>query len=184
MSPQPVRLDILRHFAFCPRCGRALPQPAPAPNYIECPACAFRCYFNPAAAVAAFVERSDGRVLFIRRALDPARGRLAPPGGFVDAGETAEAAVRREIREEVGIEVGSVEFLCSHSNQYLYREITYAVLDLFFVARMLTGDGAVDHGEVQSMTWLDPLGVDPTEMAFPSMQAALVRLQERLGSER
>lgn len=176
-------MDILRHFAHCPRCAAALPQPAPAPNFIECPACGFRCYFNPGAAVAAFVLRADGKALFIRRAKDPARGRLAPPGGFVDAGESAEDAVRREIREEVGLAIDAPEFLCSHPNQYLYREVTYTVLDFFFAAHACGTEGKIDRGEVESLLWLDPLAVNPDDMAFPSMRVALMRLQERLRGE-
>lgn len=178
-----MNMDILRHFEHCPKCTRPMPSPPPAPNYIECPDCSFRCYFNPGSAVACFLTRTDGKVLFIRRAKDPARGRLAPPGGFVDAWETAEHAVAREVREEVGLQIGPPEFLCSQANAYPYRGITYTVLDLFFTAPVLSENGIVDVDEVQSVLWLDPLSVEPEAMAFESMTAALKVLQSRLSNQ-
>lgn len=179
-----MTMDILRHFAHCPKCAKNLPAPPPAPNRIDCPHCGFCCYFNPGAAVACFVTRADGKVLFIRRAKEPELGRLAPPGGFVDAGETAEQAVVREIREEVGLQLGPLEFLCSQPNDYLYKDILYTVLDLFFVAPMTGSVGGVDVEEVQSVLWLDPLSVDPKAMAFQSMTDALIALQSRVSEER
>jgi mutator protein MutT len=47
----------------------------------------------------------EGRVLLIRRGKEPLRGRWVVPGGTVELGETLEAAVVREVREETGIEV-------------------------------------------------------------------------------
>ncbi len=59
---------------------------------------------RPMVGVGAVVWR-DGAVLLERRGQPPARGSWALPGGLVDVGETLEEAVRREVREECGIEV-------------------------------------------------------------------------------
>ncbi len=158
-------------FRHCPRCG--VKQDALLRGAFTCTACGFTIYFNAAIATAAFVRREDGRVLFIRRAKEPARGKLAPPGGFVDIGETAEEAVRREMREEVGLELSEVTFLCSRPNEYHYKDVTYPVLDLFFTARVVAPDSARALDDVESFAWLEPEKVSPDEMAFPSMREAL-----------
>ena len=159
-------------FRFCPHCGvtRAAASGEPA---LHCAGCGFTYYFNPTVAVGAILLRADDHALFIRRAKEPAKGRLAVPGGFVDIGETAETALRREIREEVNLEVGALEFLCSHTNDYHYRDVTYPVLDFFFIARALAATEAAALDGVESLCWLEPARVDLDEIAFPSIRAAV-----------
>lgn len=166
-------------FEHCPRCGAVRPRPWDD-KVFECRACQFRYFFSASIAVAVFVRRGDGRVLMIRRAREPGKGRWAPPGGFVDIGETAERAAAREIREEVGLELEALEYLCSQVNHYPYAGLTYPVLDLFFTAQAIHPDRAAALDDVTGFSWLDPRLVDPAEMAFPSMQAALAFWQGRL----
>ena len=158
-------------FRFCPRCG-AGPHEPPASNAFSCPSCRFRYFFNPAVSAAVFVRRADGRVLLIRRAKDPGKGRLAPPGGFIDHWETAETAAAREICEEVGLEIRCIRFLCSQPNAYHYGEVTYPVLDLFFTAWATEGAEARVIEEVESLEWVEPTSVVSEDLAFPSMREA------------
>ena len=167
----------LSHFAHCPRCGAR--QPADASRESDapfrCDSCGFTLYFNAASAVAAIIVRPDGKALFIRRAKDPAKGRLGMPGGFVDAGESAEAALAREVREEVGLEVAGLRYLSSHPNLYAYAGVTYTTVDLFYTASVMHPERAVALDAVESLVWADPLTVDLGEIAFDSMREALNR---------
>lgn len=167
-------------FRYCPGCSRALPERDTEVLFIDCSFCGFRYYFNPAAAVAAFARRADGQVLMIRRAREPSIGRLAPPGGFVDPGETYEAAVRREFREEVGIEPSGLRYLCSQPNRYAYRNLVYPVLDLYFVARLDGPTGIVDSAEVSAVCWLTPCDVSPADLAFDSTRKAYEQFLDTL----
>ena len=162
-------------FKFCPRCGVARASVSQDTAPFRCEACGFLYFFNPAVAVAALILRDDGKALFIRRAKDPARGRLALVGGFVDAGESAEQALRREVREEVQLELDQLQFLTSHPNDYHYEDTTYPVVDFIFVARTPDHDRAIALDGVASFAWLDPHAVDLEELAFPSMREALTR---------
>jgi mutator protein MutT len=161
----------VEHFKFCPRCGQ--PNVENAVHSLHCPACGFVYYFNPAIAAAAFIRNPSGHILLIRRAKAPAKGKLALPGGFIDIGETAETAVQREIREEVSIEITNLRYLCSQLNDYHYKDVTYPVLDLFFVAnaRAHATPSALDG--VESYLWAEASKVNPEEIAFPSIRAAL-----------
>lgn len=67
-------------------------------------------YVAPAVAADAILLKGR-EVLLIRRARDPWKGMWAIPGGFVDAGERVEDAVRRELMEETGLRGDIVELL-------------------------------------------------------------------------
>jgi len=95
-------------FVYCPYCATALEvrevyrQQRPV-----CPNCRFIHFRDPKVAVIGFVTKGEQRdeVLLIRRAVDPGKGKWALPGGYMDAGEMPEAALQRELLEEVGLHV-------------------------------------------------------------------------------
>ncbi len=158
-------------FAFCPGCGRPGGTFARQHEY-HCPACGFRYFHSVATAVGTLLEH-QGRVLFIERAKDPAKGKLGLPGGFVDPGESAEVAVAREIREEVGGEIGPPLLLASFPNRYDFARTWYHTCDFYYRAELLTppDDLVIDPGEVTRLVWLRPEDVNPDELAFPSLKA-------------
>ncbi len=160
--------DAFRH---CPKCGKAAAEAGRAP--FLCAACGFLFYFNPAIAVGAVLLAPDDTVLLIRRAKDPHRGKLSVPGGFVDAGEVAEAALRREIREEVGMEVERLDYLCSQPNQYHYRGVTYQVLDFFYLGHVEQKSAQADPGEVSEVCWIPRGQIVLEEIAFDSVREML-----------
>jgi ADP-ribose pyrophosphatase YjhB (NUDIX family) len=111
-------------------------------------------------------------MLFTVRAKEPSKGKLGLPGGFIDFDETAENAVRREVREEVDLQIEDLTFVCSQLNSYVYGGVTYPVLDFFFEVRLDTNVEGRAMEEVQEVRWLDPKSVEPEQLAFPSMQVA------------
>ena len=89
---------------FCPRCGERLDPDGGPDGRAACPSCRFVRYANPRLA-AGVVVSLDERILLVRRNHEPMYGRWSFPSGFVDAGETVEAAAAREVIEETFVEV-------------------------------------------------------------------------------
>jgi len=99
-----LRPDTVR---FCPLCGAPVERRVVARDmreYPVCGGCGFVCYLHPK-IVAVTIPVRDGRVLLTRRAIEPAHGLWTFPGGYVDWGESLTAAARREMREEVGLDL-------------------------------------------------------------------------------
>jgi 8-oxo-dGTP diphosphatase len=90
---------------YCPRCGQPL---VTALRYGQerrtCEACGFVHFQDPKVAAVVFITQ-NGAVLLVRRAVDPEGGKWALPAGFIDYGEDPQAAAKREVREETGLEV-------------------------------------------------------------------------------
>ena len=163
-------------FRFCPRCAGADFQKRGAIGFC-CLDCDFSFYLNTGVAVAAFLRNADGEILLIRRAREPGKGLWAPPGGFVDAGETAEGAVAREVREETGLEIENPRYLASFANPYEFRGHVVPTLDVFFEARA-TGELQIAPDEVSGSAWFAPQNIAPETLAFDSMRGALAVLLE------
>ncbi|PIE85850.1 MAG: hypothetical protein CSA05_03580 [Bacteroidia bacterium] len=84
-------------FKHCLRCGSDAVRYAENDS-LHCEVCDF-CYFvNSAAAVAVLITNERGELLLTRRALNPGKGKLDLPGGFVDIGETALVSERICVR--------------------------------------------------------------------------------------
>lgn len=88
---------------FCPRCGR--PAEIDYPRRVTCPHCGYAAYSNPKPVAGIIPLDAEGRIILLRRGFDPGRGLWTFPGGFVDLGESVEEAARRELDEELGIEI-------------------------------------------------------------------------------
>ena len=111
---------------------------------------------NPVPTVDIIIELEDKRIVLIRRKNPPPGWAL--PGGFVDYGESAEAAAVREAREETGLEVSLLEQFHTYSDPD--RDPRQHTLSVVFIARA-SGEprGADDAAEAR--------GVDPDKLPEP-----------------
>jgi ADP-ribose pyrophosphatase YjhB (NUDIX family) len=94
-------------FRFCPQCGGGLERrlmKAGEPQRLVCGVCSFIFYLDPK-VVAGTLFTIDGRVVLLRRGVEPALGKWVFPGGYVDRGESVPDAAIRETKEEACLDV-------------------------------------------------------------------------------
>ena len=163
---------IAEVFRFCPRCGQA--AESVGANPFRCGACDYTHFFSPCVAVGGIFRDDRGRVMFLHRQNDPGKGKLGLPGGFVDAGETVEEAMRREAMEEINLQISKMQYLVSFPNNYNFRGVTVPVTDFFFVCEVESYDGiAVQESEVSDWHFCHPDESTLRDMAFESNRKAM-----------
>jgi len=166
--PADTLRGVSRRVSACPHCATADEQP------LVCDRCGWRWYANPKPAAAVLLERdaegSDPSILLLRRAVEPGFGAWDLPAGYLDPGESFEAAALRETREEAGIDVKLVGLAG------VYHSPAGNAVTAVFRARAFEARPSVqldfessDHAWVARSTiraWLP-------RIAFPSMAAAI-----------
>ncbi len=85
------------------------------------------CKFNNPKGTATAVIIKDGRLLFLRRVEDPFRGMLDLPGGYMNHGELPEEALKREVKEELGVDC-SASFLGVFPGTAEWRGKNFSIL--------------------------------------------------------
>ncbi len=151
-------------FRFCPSCGGALDSrslKAGDPDRLVCTQCGVVFYLDPKVAVGTIIDDGEGRILLVRRAIEPGYGKWVFPGGYVDRGEPVLAAAIREAREESGLHVelrGLVDI-------YSYAGRTPIIV--VYAASRVSGDVQVDDEGLEAR-WFAADEVPWDELAFKS----------------
>lgn len=157
-------------FAFCPRCGSPMltRQVADKPRRV-CPACRYVYFTDPKVGVGVAVVE-DGRLLLIKRAMNPERGKWSLPAGFIDQGEDPKDAAAREALEETGLIVRIEHVLDVFHNP---PGAGGASVFILYRAQIIGGElAAADDAADAGFFALDQL----PELAFASTKAAVARL--------
>jgi 8-oxo-dGTP diphosphatase len=134
---------------------------------------------RPFLAVSAAILR-DGKVLIVRRARKPALGVYTLPGGVVEAGETLEQAIVREVKEETALDIAPVT-LAGHREVVIRDDdgrVERHFVILCFAARWLGGEPALNE-ELDEARWVDPAelaGLKTTDGLADIVAAAMARL--------
>ena len=164
-SPAPAR--------FCPRCGGLLEtvvRPRDKRPRQVCAACGRVHYRNAKPCAGALIVR-DGRVLLVKRGIQPFLGRWDIPGGFLEEDEHPEIGAVREVREETGLEVRLTGLFGFYVDRYNYDDEGGYCLNIYFLAEVVggqerPGDDAAD------LAWFAPDEL-PEEIAFDHARVVL-----------
>ncbi|MFN3475962.1 MAG: NUDIX hydrolase [Candidatus Methylomirabilales bacterium] len=153
---------------FCPQCGRRLEE-----RMVEeegrvrrvCPSCRYIHYLNPK-VVAGAIPQKDGKVILLRRSIEPARGKWTFPAGYVELGESVSEAAIRETKEEVGLDIEIASLL----NVYSYPDS--GIVTVVYTAHVM--GGKLEKGsEAEEVAAFSLHEIPWEELAFRSTEEAL-----------
>ncbi|WP_094606675.1 NADH pyrophosphatase [Sporomusa silvacetica DSM 10669] len=139
-------INWLKTNKFCGCCGKVMQvMRQPQEFSVQCPACGHTVYprISPAIIVAVIKENE---ILLARSSRFPP-GRYSVIAGFVEPGETLETCVRRELQEEVGIEVANIEYFGNQPWPFPDS------LMIAFTAQYAGGEITIDNDEIVAADW-------------------------------
>jgi ADP-ribose pyrophosphatase YjhB (NUDIX family) len=169
-------VSVLDGWRLCPRCGAELTR---GEERVDCGACGFVAYANAAATTCALCLDDEGRLLLGRRAHEPYRGRWDIPGGFLGEYEHPLDCLRRELREETGLEVEPEEFVGAWIDRYGPGERERATLNLYWTARIVGGEPRA-RDDVSELGWFDLDELPgPDELAFSTVGEVLAAFRKQ-----
>jgi 8-oxo-dGTP diphosphatase len=161
--------DDTHAYRFCPRCGGELERrllKATEPARLVCRRCSFVFYLDPKIAVGTIIRASEGRLVLVRRAIDPGYGKWVFPGGYVDRGEPVTTAAIREASEECGLDVR----LDGLVNIYSYAG--RAPVIIVYAATAVGGTLATDEESLDAALF-EPSAIPWDDLAFRSTHEGL-----------
>ena len=146
--------------AFCSACGAALvEQVVEGRSRQVCPACGRIQWRNAKPCAGALILR-NGKVLLVRRSIEPFRGYWDIPGGFCEVDEHPAQTTIREVREETGLEIELTGLLGLWLDEY--EDIV--TLTIYYLARPLTRRIQVGS-DAEAAAWFAPDAL-PSRIAF------------------
>ncbi len=160
-------LHWLNSHRFCGYCGAAM-RPHHTERAVCCPRCDLRVYPRISPCVIVLITRGD-EILLARHA---GRGSswFSCLAGFMEAGETPEETIHREVREETSIEVQNIRYVSSQSWPFPSQ------LMLGFFADYAGGEIQVDGKEIEEARWFSPHELPQTPGAGISVAGQLIEL--------
>jgi NAD+ diphosphatase len=132
------------HNRFCGACGQAMVLSRKS-IACECPVCGYQAYPRISPVAIGLVVKGDE--ILLARSPHFAPGMYSALAGFVEAGETAEECLRRELQEESGVKVGNIRYFGSQSWPYPHS------LMIGFIADYLAGELVAQEGEIEDLGW-------------------------------
>lgn len=157
-------------YQFCPVCrGKFQTKES---NLLICSACGFQYFINPRPCTVAIISDNDGKILLVKRKYDPKKGYWDLPGGFMEQGEDLDESVKREIREELGIEIEITGIVGGFADTYDYQNIVYPVFTTAVSAKITQGV-PTPTDDVSEYAFFSKEDVLMQDIAFPSLQTAM-----------
>ena len=155
-------------YRFCPRCGgdleKRIVKPT-EPKRLVCLNCSFIFYQDPK-VVAGTIFTLDGRIVLLKRGVEPAMGKWVFPGGYVDRGESVHEAAIRETKEESQMDVKLGPLL----NVYSYPRSPNIIV--VYAAEAVGGELGAGDESVEARVFA-PAEIPWNDLAFDSTKDAL-----------
>ena len=162
-------MDPKKIYKFCPICGKEMIE---KPDHPQCSSCGFVFYINPAPASDAIIENNEQQILLVKRKNDPKKGYWDLPGGFIESGEDLNTSVKRELREELAVDIDVKDVVGFYPGVYVFQNVEYPILNII-VAAKIVGGNPTPADDIAGYAFFDKDKVLQQDLAFPGTRRAI-----------
>ena len=172
-------MEVKDAYKFCPRCGQDFKLEE---NRLQCHSCGLSFYINPKACALAVLVNDKDELLLTKRAFEPAKGLWDLPGGFLEVDETLEESVRREVKEELGLDldIEDLHYLTSSTANYLFQDINQPLVIAIFIGRLPKGTALKATDDVSEFAFFLADKLPYGEFSHPAMEGDMRKAIEYL----
>ena len=163
-------MDQMQVYRFCPLCKGALLHKEN--NLLICQACDYHFFINPKPCNGVIVENEKGEILLVKRKFPPRKGYWDLPGGFIAPFEDFEASIKREVKEELGVEITIGKIIGVYKDDYVYKDIRYPTLGIIACASLSTLR-ITPADDISGFAFFAKDKVHSQKIAFPSIKRAI-----------
>jgi len=153
----------LKPYNFCASCGSKLSEPGEEDEK-DCSSCG-RIWYRSSSPTAGAAIIKNGRALITQRGAEPEKGKFDVPGGFLKAGEDPIVGLRRELDEELKIEVDVSMDDCLQMVPHEYAGTADWVLSIGFKAWLTKGEPK-PASDVAAALWVTLEELDTVDFAW------------------
>ena len=153
---------------FCPYCGYKLARKMlEGKKRLHCSRCEKIYYENPTPVVAVIARDGEGKILLIKRKIEPCKGEWALPSGFMEIEESPIEAALRELAEETGLKGKSKKLIGVYpNNSEIHGYLVTIIYEVEILGGKLCAGDDAEEADFFAVNQIPPL-------AFQSHQEAL-----------
>lgn len=165
-----------KKYTYCSLCRGSLEKKKTEPDNIlrlVCSSCGYTRFQNPTPTILAIIEKNN-QLLLVKRKHDPHQGYWDLPGGFLEVGQNLEAALKAEIKEEIGVGVKSSTYFKSSVSSYQTKYLVENVVGVAFKVEVDSYD-FVPGSDVLEVKFFDKNNLPPVA-PFKDVQESIDKL--------
>lgn len=161
-------------YSFCPKCGSPLEDKN---GYYKCTSCGYNLFPHSSATGSVLIIKED-KVLLSKRKIDPNKGQIDMPGGFLNYSENPQDGALREIKEEIGQEIEIIDLLGIYMDSYFYQNEDISTLNMVYIGQLKSPTVKIEVSDDVAEVFWQPIDEVPEKVAFNVIKQALEDLKK------
>lgn len=121
----------------------------------------------------ALIMDDKDRLLVTERSKAPGKGSLDLPGGFAEPGEGIDTCLKREIKEELNLEVVSLTYFASFPSTYPYKDVVYPITDMAFICQVDSFKNICAMDDVAGFSFIPITELKPEKFGMASARKTI-----------